>query len=632
MATTVMHDIETRGPSHRKRQAESPLAHDKTGGPLESTNPEGGCMATNAADVIYDCLVLGAGIAGVTAARNLQAKGLSILLLEGADRIGGRIYSKRDFVKNPNYVPNPEEKGKYIPIEAGAEYVHVERKDRYRAFWDELSQQKFSTSKFHKTGSLIPPDEPRARTFFPAWKRTLTALESLADPEVHPAAGLLFEVRRFNPMKKDDIPARAFAQSLDYTGRGRSLAEYTLSAHTPGLLDTPAPLMPPGEADPTDSISIAGMSSDRIPDQLLEEADFRLEQEPTQVHKICGYDTLPRQIADEFIALGGVLEMSDAQTTQRKVVKVERTLQGGVQVMTQDGRIFSGRSAVCTFSVGMLDPDTGEGNTIFGELLTAEKRAALESVKMGPITKFSLEFKNRVWNGDGPWSGHMAILAHPEGKARTFFSAFPDQQTGPHVLTGLLMSKDHNRIKDMSDDAATQHLLDVLHDVFDPEGERWTPESVLVGDRDATGTFRPNIRRQDWSQDSFSKGGNSFVKYLPRAQRKLKVVELREALKNPMETLPVFWAGEATAPAYDIDYQPLSVHGAYISGVRVAEDVEYYLTAASGQANQFGMYYRNKYLPKTHTASFWDKLLSEVVFGGRPEEEIEEEGARDSHA
>jgi hypothetical protein len=52
--------------------------------------------------------------------------------------------------------------------------------------------------------------------------------------------------------------------------------------------------------------------------------------------------------------------------------------------------------------------------------------------------------------------------------------------------------------------------------------------------------------------------------------------------------------------------------------------VEYYLTVAHGQANQFAMYYRDKYPPTTHTASFWDKLLSEIVFGGRPEEEIEE--------
>lgn len=584
-------------------------------------------MVTSTPDVIYDCIVLGAGIAGVTAARNLQAMGLSVLLLEGADRIGGRMYSKRDFVKNPDYVPNPEEEGQYIPVEAGAEYVHVGDTDRYRTFWDELRRQGFSTSKFHKTGSLIPPEEPRTRTFFSVWRRTLNALETLADPEVFPAAGLLFEVRRFNPIQQDDTPARAFVQSLNYTGRGYALAEYTLSAHTPGLLDTPEAQTPPGEADPTDTISIAGLSSDRIPDQLLEEADFRLEQDHDRAHKICGYDTLPRQIADEFVALGGVLEMSPAQTTQRRVVKVERTPQNGVQVTTQDGNVFSGRSAVCTFSVGMLDPDTGEGNTIFGTLLTSEKRAALESVKMGPITKFSLEFKERVWNGDGPWAGHLAILAHPEGDARTFFSAFPDQQTGPHVLTGLLMSKDHNRIKAMSDNEATQHLLNVLHEVFAPESAPWTPESVLVGERDATGTFRPNILRQDWSNNPFAKGGNSFVKYLPNDQRNLRVIELREALKNPLETLPVFWAGEATAPAYDIDYQPLSVHGAYISGVRVAEDVAYYLRDAQGQAARFDSYYRDKYPPRTHNASFWDWLLTQVVFASGPQEETAVEGA-----
>jgi hypothetical protein len=60
--------------------------------------------------------------------------------------------------------------------------------------------------------------------------------------------------------------------------------------------------------------------------------------------------------------------------------------------------------------------------------------------------------------------------------------------------------------------------------------------------------------------------------------------------------------------------------------------VDYYLTVANRQAEQFALYYRAKYPPKTHTASFWDKLLSEVVFGGRPEQEIEEEGGGDSSA
>jgi flavin-dependent dehydrogenase len=62
-------------------------------------------------------LCLGAGIAGVTAARNLQKNGLHVLLLEGSDRVGGRIYSKRNFVR--------DKQGNFIPVEDGAEYIHV---------------------------------------------------------------------------------------------------------------------------------------------------------------------------------------------------------------------------------------------------------------------------------------------------------------------------------------------------------------------------------------------------------------------------------------------------------------------------------------------------------------------------
>ena len=83
---------------------------------------------------------------------------------------------------------------------------------------------------------------------------------------------------------------------------------------------------------------------------------------------------------------------------------------------------------------------------------------------------------------------------------------------------------------------------------------------------------------------------------LPKAKRKVPVTKAREALKDPRQTLPVFWAGEATAPAYDKGYQPLAVHGAYISGVRAAEDVHAYLNDHGGSAAKFGTYYKKKYL------------------------------------
>lgn len=57
-----------------------------------------------------DVIVIGAGVAGLKAAHDLQAAGLSVMVLEARDRIGGRIHSLSDFAP--------------APIELGAELIH----------------------------------------------------------------------------------------------------------------------------------------------------------------------------------------------------------------------------------------------------------------------------------------------------------------------------------------------------------------------------------------------------------------------------------------------------------------------------------------------------------------------------
>ena len=43
----------------------------------------------------YDCIVVGGGISGLIAARNLYRSGYNVLLIEARDRIGGRMYGER---------------------------------------------------------------------------------------------------------------------------------------------------------------------------------------------------------------------------------------------------------------------------------------------------------------------------------------------------------------------------------------------------------------------------------------------------------------------------------------------------------------------------------------------------------
>ena len=42
---------------------------------------------------LYKTIIVGAGIAGLTAAKELKDKGHDVIVLEGGQRVGGRIYT-----------------------------------------------------------------------------------------------------------------------------------------------------------------------------------------------------------------------------------------------------------------------------------------------------------------------------------------------------------------------------------------------------------------------------------------------------------------------------------------------------------------------------------------------------------
>ncbi len=65
-----------------------------------------------------DVLIIGAGAAGLAAARDLSQAGLRLIVLEARERIGGRIWT----IHNPNFP---------LPVELGAEFVHGEAPETF---------------------------------------------------------------------------------------------------------------------------------------------------------------------------------------------------------------------------------------------------------------------------------------------------------------------------------------------------------------------------------------------------------------------------------------------------------------------------------------------------------------------
>ena len=89
---------------------------------------------------MFDAVVIGAGVSGLAAARRLAEAGLQVVVLEAAERVGGRILTVRD--------------GETV-VELGAEFVH----GRPRVLWDLIEEAGLET--FERVGAFLRVEEGR---------------------------------------------------------------------------------------------------------------------------------------------------------------------------------------------------------------------------------------------------------------------------------------------------------------------------------------------------------------------------------------------------------------------------------------------------------------------------------------
>jgi len=200
-----------------------------------------------------DVLVIGAGMAGVTAARELAREGFGVIVVEGGDRVGGRLRTIRDFGPHP--------------VEAGAEFIHGDG----AATWSEVRAAGLSTRPCPLVRDTMLSLGGSAR-----WLPI-----ALLHPGSWHAATILRSIARFGP---PDVSAREFLDRRCDRGRARLLSEMTLTAHLPGSIE---------------EIGMLGLVSDGV---------HRLETGLN--HRVVeGYDRLPGFVGDDLdIRFGFVVE------------------------------------------------------------------------------------------------------------------------------------------------------------------------------------------------------------------------------------------------------------------------------------------------------------------------------------
>ncbi|HEV7301996.1 MAG TPA: NAD(P)/FAD-dependent oxidoreductase [Tepidisphaeraceae bacterium] len=325
-----------------------------------------------------DLIILGAGVAGLSAARTLSGRGVRVTLIEARDRIGGRIHTRH-------------ETQTATPLELGAEFIHgrpPETFDLVRAAG--LAVVDAAESRLLlKDGTLQPVD------FWAGIEKAMSAIKRV----------------------RKDI---SFADAIKAAGSKIDRASRDLAMSFVEGFD----------AADVNHISVQSVLEEQSGDAQIDEGrNFRL---------MGGYDAIPeflRAGIDPAFAAIHLGTVATAVNWKRDGVTVETISAQGMLTQT-----FRAKALLVTLPLGVLQAPAGERGAVTFHPPLPQKHDAAARLAAGPVVKVLLRFREPFWETRSPPSlpgkGTLADTAflHSRGLAvPTWWTLLPVRS---NVLTG----------------------------------------------------------------------------------------------------------------------------------------------------------------------------------------------------